>query len=429
MSIMHKLKRSISYPGKVLVEVGQHVFPDTLIAETVLQPVEPVHLPVTEMFDIAPNFITSVLRVKVGDRVELGQILAVGSYGGQESELRSPGAGRIEQISSLLGTISLRLEGDPDEPERVVDIAELMQMPSLIARRYIIVNIGDKVGLGQLLAQDPDPESETVAYAPLSGTITNIEGSLITIKRPFILTQCYAFLEGTVVEIFPQFGAIIESEMHLEQGSFGLGGECYGKLKLLVQQPDMIASPNDISDDCRGKIVVAGALVTAEVLLRAREVGVAGIISGGAHNIDLVKIMGREIEPGLPSDILGFTLLLSEGMGQIAIRDQLFTILAQANNSIISMHGLTQIRAGVIRPSIYFDRRLAPKNESNSSHKPLDIGSQIRLIREPFFGELGKIVSLGGPDRLPSGIRTLTYEVKLTNGEAVKVARSNVEAY
>ena len=76
--------------------------------------------------------------------------------------------------------------------------------------------------------------------------------------------------------------------------------------------------------------------------------------------------------------------------------------LKDNNNKDVSISGATQIRAGVIRPEIFICT-----NESFIKNKELDdenliisIDSIVRVIREPFFGKIGKVILL--PSNLKS---------------------------
>jgi hypothetical protein len=93
------------------------------------------------------------------------------------------------------------------------------------------------------------------------------------------------------------------------------------------------------------------------------------------------------------------------------------------------MHGKTQIRAGVIRPEVIipldFDENelvyVKPKDPI------LMAGQLIRIIRQPGFGKIGKIISL--PEELQRAesetkVRTLLAEV---DGSEVIIPRANVE--
>ena len=64
-----------------------------------------------------------------------------------------------------------------------------------------------------------------------------------------------------------------------------------------------------------------------------------------------------------------------------------------------SINGATQIRAGVVRPEIVIP--LVPDavetvgaGENESTEGILEVGSSVRIIREPYFGQLGRVTEL-----------------------------------
>ena len=96
-----------------------------------------------------------------------------------------------------------------------------------------------------------------------------------------------------------------------------------------------------------------------------------------------------------------------------------------------SVNGATQIRAGVMRPEILVpihedveDQPGANKGEQGV----LEIGTTIRVIRDPYFGMLGEVASLPPePQVLGSGSKARVLEVKFPGGDTVVVPRANVE--
>ncbi|MGC8867459.1 MAG: hypothetical protein ACP5PA_04515, partial [Elusimicrobiales bacterium] len=94
--------------------------------------------------------------------------------------------------------------------------------------------------------------------------------------------------------------------------------------------------------------------------------------------------------------------------------------------------GATQIRAGVMRPEIIVAG--APKNmdvkRRDEMRTWMEIGDKVRIIREPFFGKIGKVTDL--PPQ-PTMIDTESYvrivEVELEGGVRVKLPRANVEIF
>ena len=94
-----------------------------------------------------------------------------------------------------------------------------------------------------------------------------------------------------------------------------------------------------------------------------------------------------------------------------------------------SINGATQIRAGVLRPEIFI------KSENNTKSKDfseddliISEGSIVRVIREPYFGQLGKIVSL--PFKLvemKSETKVRVAEVEFDDNSKAIIPRANLE--
>ena len=58
----------------------------------------------------------------------------------------------------------------------------------------------------------------------------------------------------------------------------------------------------------------------------------------------------------------------------------------------------------------------------------LEIGSLVRIIRDPHFGVIGTVANLPPePQVLESGSKSRVLGVKLADGEQVTVPRANVE--
>ena len=110
-----------------------------------------------------------------------------------------------------------------------------------------------------------------------------------------------------------------------------------------------------------------------------------------------------------------------------------FELLQKFEGKITSINGTTQIRAGVMRPEIIipYDEEspiIKSYKEEETDSKGLIEGTQIRLIREPYYGALGYVSGL------PVELQTLESEsvvrvldVKLDDGRVVTVPRANVE--
>jgi hypothetical protein len=95
-----------------------------------------------------------------------------------------------------------------------------------------------------------------------------------------------------------------------------------------------------------------------------------------------------------------------------------------------AINGTTQVRAGVIRPEVIIPKEVEVPAEALEplGEGKMKVGSIVRIIRYPYFGEIGTVVDL--PVELheietESPVRVV--KVRLQDGRVVTVPRANVE--
>jgi hypothetical protein len=233
------------------------------------------------------------------------------------------------------------------------------------------------------------------------------------------------------VDVIENEGVVIENKSAYIQGIFGIGGETVGELMMLANGPDDIVTTDKINDSCKDKIVVVGSLVTYDVIKKAQQVGVKGIITGGINDSDLKKLLGYNIGVAITGhEEIGLTIVTTEGFGKIKMADKTFYLLKKFDGQKTSIHGKTQIRAGVMRPEIIIPQPFSEDElqVTDSKMSELEIGTTIRVIRQPNFGIIGKVTGL--PEELTaveSETLVRILEAELENGEKVTIPRANVE--
>jgi hypothetical protein len=181
----------------------------------------------------------------------------------------------------------------------------------------------------------------------------------------------------------------------------------------------------------KGSIIVGGARVTHEAIARAKAEGVAAIVSGGIDDEDLEKFLGYSVGVAITgSERVGLTLIITEGFGEIAMAERTFNLLKSFEGSEASVNGATQIRAGVLRPEIVIPlgaddaANVAPHEHAGY----LEIGVPVRIIRDPYFGQLGTVSALPAePAVLGSGSKARVLEVRFASGGSAIIPRANVE--
>ena len=351
--------RRLPIKGEVLVQEGDLVQPDTVVARALLPGILQT-VRVAQILGIEPKQIHSALKVKEGDTVEKDQVIAEtkGFLGLFRGVAKSPVAGTVELISDVTGHVGVR------QPPTVIDVN--------------------------------------------------------------------AYVQGRVVKVLPQEGAVIETQGALIQGIFGVGGERRGTLRVLVSSPSETLTAQHIPNDVAGQILVGGAAVEADAITRAAERGAVGIVAGGIRDTDLIRYLGRDIGVAITgSEDIPLSIIVTEGFGAIQMASRTFRLLKSLEGKTASINGATQIRAGVIRPEIIVpleDPSHLPESPPAREAQMLDIGSAVRIIREPYFGRLGTVVELP-PElmEIESGTHARVLKAKLDDGTVAVVPRANVE--
>lgn len=352
-------KRLLPVKGKVLVNKGDYVEAQKIVAETFM-PGDVIPVNVANLLSLPPRDLPECMLISEGDTVEKGDAIAQtkGIFGFFKNTSHSPEVGTVETISDITGQVILRGEPHP--------------------------------------------------------------------------VQVLAFIPGTVVEVIEDQGIVIESEVSFIQGIFGIGGETFGKIHMATSSYKDALTEDLITPEMEGNVIVGGARITAEAIKKAVAVRAAGIVSGGIDDQDLKDFLGYDLGVAITgAEKKGLTLIITEGFGDIAMAEKTYNLLKLRNGCEASITGATQIRAGVIRPAVIIPvDDSVPEVKLNKDHQTgvLEIGFPVRIIRDPYFGQIGEIYELPAePEPLDSGTKTRVLRVKLESGDVVTVPRANVE--
>jgi hypothetical protein len=323
------------------------------------------------------------------------------------------------------------LPGDIDP----VRLAERMQLDPDELRGKVRVEVGQDVKRGDLLAESSGLFGlfRSEVKSPIDGVVeffTEATGHL-GIRRPPTGIEVNAYLSGRVVAVDEGQGVTIESCGAFIQGIFGVGGERHGEIKLVCESPEEVV--DSLDGDLKGKVLIAGAQVTQRTLRQAASAGAVGVVAGGIMDNDLGEFVGEEIGVAITGDEdVPFTLIVTEGFGKIHMAGRTFELLQEQEGRFASINGATQIRAGALRPEIIMplqtdkgEHEVKPGAEMDSV---LAIGTTIRAVRQPYFGEVGTVSELPpDPVRVASGAVVRVLKMKLSNGTEATIPRSNVE--
>ena len=114
-TVVEKVRR-LPIKGKVVKSIGDKLLPDEVVATTDL-PGNVRIIKVASILSIGPSDIFDSLKVKIGEKVKKGDLIAQteGIFGFFKSEVFSPIDGSIESISDVTGQLILREKPIPVE--------------------------------------------------------------------------------------------------------------------------------------------------------------------------------------------------------------------------------------------------------------------------------------------------------------------------
>jgi len=352
-----------------------------------------------------------------------------------------------KRILPLKGEVVVKV-GDKVTPDTVVartnlpgnvepiNVANILGLPPEDVPEHMLRKEGERVKENEVIAKSKSffglfsSECRSKAEGTVE-SVSSITGQVLIRGNP-IPVEIKAYLVGEVVEVFPKEGVSVSTWGSFIQGIFGIGGETHGEIKIVTKDNTEVLTDSLIDKECAGKVIVGGSLVTSPAIKKAVSVGAKGIVVGGFDDKDLREFLGYDLGVAITgSEELGITLVVTEGFGQINMAERTFDLLKSKQGKMACINGATQIRAGVIRPEVvipYTDdiyRKIETEAYENIG---LDIGSPIRVIRQPHFGRLGKVVNLPSPlQKLESESSARVLEVEFEDKTRAIIPRANVE--
>jgi len=353
-----------------------------------------------------------------------------------EKNRRLPIKGKItKQVGDLLKPDDVVATTDLPGNVQMLKVANVLNIGPADVPNVMLVKKGDKVEKGQMIAETEGLFGffKSDVKSPIDGTvesISDVTGQVVMREAP-IPVEVDAYMSGTVKEIIPDEGVIVETDAAFIQGIFGIGGESRGTMKILVDNREQELTIDLLNESHKGKIVVGGSFVNLETYKKALSLQIAGIVVGGFNYYDLEEILGYTLGVAITgSEDLVTSLIVTEGFGNIRMGSRTFDLLNKENGKFVSINGATQIRAGVIRPEIVIPLQKSEIPETSvyqSDDRGISEGSLVRIIRAPYFGKMGEVVSLPPElQQMESETMVRVAEVRIDSG-ILNIPRANLE--
>ena len=139
-----------------------------------------------------------------------------------------------------------------------VNVANLLSMPPGDIPECMLKQVGDTIEVDGNLAETKGifgffKASCRSRTAGTIETISDVTGQVIIRGAP-LPVQVTAYRAGEVVQVIPDEGVAIESNVAFVQGIFGIGGETVGPLVMACESPEDELTPERITQEMAGTV-------------------------------------------------------------------------------------------------------------------------------------------------------------------------------
>jgi hypothetical protein len=301
-------------------------------------------------------------------------------------------------------------------PEHVLlDAARGLGVSAKKADKLMQKKAGDEVEAGDLLA-GPGRFGRRVV-APRAGTIVVAGGGQILIQVESKRHELKAALTGTVIELIPDYGVVLETVGALVQGVWGNGRVDASLLTVRMKAPDDELAPDSLDVSFRGSAVLGGHVAQAEVLTTAAELPLRGMILGS---------MMPNLMP--TAQKMPYPIILLDGFGKIPMNSAAFKLLSTSGRREVAINAEPFSRFDNSRPEVIIT---LPSETPPDYPLETDIfkpNQQVWVVRAPYKSKVGTLLAVrSGLATMPNGLRTYAADVRLESGETVAIPLANLE--
>lgn len=297
-----------------------------------------------------------------------------------------------------------------------LDVAGALNLNPDAADELIRCKVGDKVAAGAVIAKARGVLSKNIK-APRAGQVVAVGGGQVLVEVGETRVELRAGIPGTVIQVIPDRGVVIQTSGALVQGVWGNGRVDTGQMINLADQPDTVLAAGRLDVSLRGSVILGGQCQDADTLKAAADLPVRGLILGSLFPSLLP--MAREVR---------YPIVLTDGFGTLPINSAAYRLLTTNAKREVTLNAEVYDRYSGARPEVIIPLPVTAEPARPHDSEAFAPGQTVRLRRPPAAGAVGTLVALRqGLTTFPSGLRTAAADVKLENGEQVLVPLVNLE--
>jgi hypothetical protein len=296
------------------------------------------------------------------------------------------------------------------------DIAHGLGLPPAKADRFLRREPDEKVAGGDILA-GPVGWMRRVVRAPEEGRVVLQGDGRLLYEGLGESFELRAGIPGTVTSMEPDLSVTVETVGALVEGVWGNDRQEYGTLRMATEGSGTVLAAADLNMDLRGSIVIAGRLEDPNIFRGLASLQVRGVIAGS---------MPAALVPA--AQAVELPVILTEGFGQTAMDSAVFELFATNVGREASVNAPRADSWKGLRPEVIIPLPAVGSADVPSEAVQLVTGRRVRVLRNPYAGAVGTVVSLPeGLMQLPNGMRMACAEVELGETGLVRVPIANLD--
>jgi hypothetical protein len=318
---------------------------------------------------------------------------------------------------------------------------ELGVAPNTVSR-YLTKPIGSAFQAGEAVARTRRGLRVITASAPIAGTLTAVDEATgtATLAPEAPTRELPALVYGQVDTVLEGRGALIRASGARLRGTFAVGGEVWGPLKVAIDRPDRELTPDSVTGEVRNAVVLGGMTIGAAAIRRLAELGAKAVVVGSVSEAEIRRAVrpGEELSASLfwqagggrvlqipEGDRLPIAVFVTEGFGRRPMAAPIFEFLAAREGQVASLLVPDLTRAQDAHPELYFTSATGTGDDTIRRASPAS-GVVARLVDPAHLGTVVTCCSEPTIDRANGEVREVV-EVEWTNGSRRFVPVANLE--
>lgn len=318
-------------------------------------------------------------------------------------------AGQKVTATDVIGEVLLPGEHLIVDVRRALGLSRPGEAEKLIDR-----HAGERLQKGDVIAETTGILPRVVRSSVDCQIVAVANGQVVLETEP-VKMELKAGFNGTVTEVMPERGAVVEANGVLIQGVWGNQKVDFGLLLVLAKNPNEELTRARLDVSMRGAVVLAGHASQPDALHAAAELPLRALILA-SMSADLIDLAAT----------LPIPVLLLEGFGRIPMNETAFRLLTGNEKRDVCVNASAWNPLSGERPEVIIP--LPAQGLDTKETADLAPETPVRILCAPYQGQTGRIVYVRpGVSSLPNGMRAQVASVQLENDETVAIPLQNLD--